>query len=180
MPRISTTPPLTGRLVCLCLTLLALSPAQAAEDPLAWRDTRDMTDLIRNIDTWLDARSDLSANALRPLIRFTDEMTARATLGQTSHATSGGRPRGFYDEEARTIWLVRPWDHRDPRDVSVLLHELVHHRQSGRHWTCEGAKEWPAYKLQRAWLADLGLEPNVNWIAVVLESGCTARDKHPD
>ena len=48
------------------------------------------------------------------------------------------------------------------------------------HWYCPGAQELSAYRTQQAWLAELGLELDVNWIAVVLESGCTPRDFHPD
>lgn len=96
-------------------------------------------------------------------------------------SASQGRTRGLYDPDAATIRLVRPWDPRDPFDVSTLPHELVHHRQQGaRHWYCPGAQELPAYRLQEAWLADLGLEPDIDWIAVVLEAGCTPRDIHPE
>jgi len=38
----------------------------------------------------------------------------------------------------------------------------------------------PAYRLQEAWLAERGTEAEVNWVAVVLDSGCTRRDIHPD
>lgn len=74
-----------------------------------------------------------------------------------------------------------PWSARDPQDVAVLLHELVHHRQAGaRHYYCPGAQEPLAYELQRDWLAERGLETRINWIAVRLEAGCTPRDIHPD
>jgi hypothetical protein len=50
-----------------------------------------------------------------------------------------------------------------------LLHELVHHAQlyNGRHYACNNAKEWEAYTLQNAWLAEHDLPSAVseNWIA---------------
>nr|WP_069300746.1 DUF6647 family protein [Neptunicoccus sediminis] len=61
----------------------------------------------------------------------------------------------------------------------MLLHELVHHRQNNMHYYCEAAKEFAAYKTQRAWLEERGLSLNVNWIGVVLASSCTPKDIHP-
>lgn len=180
MPRRTTRTPPLGRLAALCLTALSATVATAGEDLLGWRDARNMTELLDHLDRWLDVNSDLAPSTAPPRVRDTDEAAARARIGKDLHARSGGRPRGFYDKDAATIWLVRPWDARDPRDVAVLLHELVHHRQVGGHWYCDGAKELPAYRLQRDWLNALGLEPPVNWIAVVLESGCTPRDIHPE
>jgi len=76
---------------------------------------------------------------------------------------------------------VRPWSADEPFSVSVLLHELVHHRQAeDGHWYCSGAQELPAYKLQQAWLDRFGLKANINWVAVLLESGCTPKDIYPD
>ncbi len=61
------------------------------------------------------------------------------------------------------------WDASEPRTVSFLVHELVHHAQlaSGRSYACHNAKEWEAYKLQNMWLAEHGLPPAVEemWIA---------------
>ncbi len=45
---------------------------------------------------------------------------------------------------------------------------------------CPVAQELPAYRLQEAWFGELGLEPDVNWIAVTLEAGCARRDIHLD
>ena len=60
------------------------------------------------------------------------------------------------------------WDASEPRVVSFLVHELVHHAQfsSGRSYACHNAKEWEAYKLQNLWLAEQGLPPAVEekWI----------------
>lgn len=35
-------------------------------------------------------------------------------------------------------------------DASMLLHELIHHRQAPHHWYCPAAPELPAYRLQEA------------------------------
>lgn len=104
---------------------------------------------------------------------------AHARQGATG-SFQRGRLRGLYDPDRAEILLIKPWDPRDPEDVSVLLHELVHHRQAPPHWSYPAAQALPAYRLQEAWLAERGMKADVNWVAVVLDAGCTRRDIHPD
>lgn len=159
--------------------LIISSPALAEELP-DWRDARTMPDLVATLDLWLDANAPWPRRDQPPSIRWISPQNARALSGQ---AARGGahKPRGFYDADRRIIHLVEPWTPGDPQDVSVLLHELAHHRQAtAGHWYCPGAQELPAYRLQAAWLEGLGLTANINWIAVVLEAGCSPRDIHPD
>jgi len=160
---------------------LALIPAPAwPGGGLEWREAQTMAGLVDHLDAWLDRHTDLAPRGIRPSIRIIGPGEA-ATLAADRRASAATTLRGLYDPETETISLVRPWDPRDPFDVGTLLHELVHHRQNGHgHWYCPGAQELPAYRIQQSWLAGLGLEPNVNWIAVVLESGCTRHDIHPD
>ena len=97
------------------------------------------------------------------------------------HIRPSPHQRGFYDIELEVIYIVKPWSPQNPKDVSVVLHELVHHRQqTAQHWYCPGAQELPAYRLQEKWLAERGLTVPINWVAVVLEAGCSRRDMHPD
>jgi len=137
-----------------------------------------MEALVLVLEDWLDAHSELKRMDSLPEIKFIARQTAATQIGRADR--HGGRTRGLYDEEARTIFLVRPWDATLAKDVSVLLHELVHVRQTGHHFYCPGAQEEAAYRLQEQWLQERGLHANVNWIAVVLESGCTPNDIHPD
>ncbi len=169
-----------ARLSFLCLFAGIAPVAAHATDLLAWRDAQSMHDLVEQLETWLDANTDLPRRGDTPSIMFTNPVSA-AAMGGTRHSAGDSTLRGLYDPEDQTVWLVQPWDARNPYDVSALLHELVHHRQAeAGHWYCPGAQELRAYREQRAWLEEMGLEPNVNWIAVVIESGCTPRDIHPD
>lgn len=171
-----------ARTCLLCLPLLVATgqPATASDDLLAWRAAPDMPTLVAHLENWLDTHADLPRRATQPNIRLaTTAQVAR--LAPVRAASDSTQTRALYDPESQTIWLVRPWDARNPYDVSVLLHELIHHRQADYgHWYCPGAQELPAYRLQQTWLNAMGLEPDVNWIAVILESGCTPRDFHPD
>ncbi|MDU8913640.1 DUF6647 family protein [Aestuariicoccus sp. MJ-SS9] len=167
---------------CALMTLAqTLTPANAAEsDPLAWREAGTLPALVAHLEDWLDANTDLPRRDSAPDIALIGAARA-ASMHTSRHASQEGHARGLYDEEAGAIYLVRPWDARNPYDVSVLLHELAHHRQAeAGHWYCPGAQELPAYRLQDEWLGALGLAADVNWVAVVLEAGCTPRDIHPD
>lgn len=172
-----------GALVTCALILLspmARTAGAAQSDPLAWRNAGNLAELVSHLETWLDTNTDLPRRDSMPT--FAQVSLAKANdLQRGAQAVRADTTRGLYDPETQAIYLVRPWDARNPFDVSVLLHELVHHRQNGGgHWYCPGAQELDAYRIQEAWLAELGLEPNVNWIAVILEAGCTPRDIHPD
>lgn len=158
--------------------LIALAPARAAEPP-RWQQADTLADLVLVLEDWLDRHSPYPARAARPDIRFVSRHRAHALA--PSSAVHDGRRRGLYDPDAQTIYLVRPWSIRDAHDVSVLLHELVHHRQAtARHWYCPGQQEKPAYDLQQAWLTQQGAKGRINWIAATLAAGCTPRDIHPD
>lgn len=53
------------------------------------------------------------------------------------------------------------WNPYSKPAVSYLIHEIVHHIQfmSGRRFACEDEREIEAYRLQNAWLAELGHPP---------------------
>ena len=173
-----------GALVkCVLLLLLPFTSAShAAQDNiLAWRDANSLPALVDHLELWIDANSDLPRRSGPATIEWINTAEV-AHLKTSARAAKIETTRGLYDPEISAIYLIRPWGARNPYDVSVLLHELIHHRQNGdgTHWYCPGAQELDAYRLQDAWLAELGLEANVNWIAVILEAGCTPRDIHPD
>lgn len=154
------------------------------QDPVArWRIAPDLRTLVARLETWIDDRIEHPRREHAPRIRLVGPGEAAARQGMVTLHPQGlahGRLRGLYDAERAEILLVRPWDPRNPEDVSVLLHELVHHRQVPHHWYCPAAQEPDAYRLQAAWLAEHGIEARVNWLSVVLEAGCTPRDIHPD
>ena len=169
-----------ARTLSFCLVFGTYAVPVPATDLLAWRDADSLGELVNHLEDWLDEHTDLRRREAAPVIKWTFQANVASITG-SKRAAYVQTVRGLYDAERSTIWLVRPWSALDPHDVSVLLHELVHHRQAGDgHWYCPGAQELPAYRTQKAWLSELGLELDVNWIAIVLEAGCTPRDIHPD
>jgi hypothetical protein len=171
----------------LCALLAASVPA-AAPTPAAANDALRIAlrppgvsriatpDLVAELDRWLDGRIDWPARAL-PEIRYITPREAARIGGAPDRGL--GAARGLYDPDSGTIFLVTPWSADRPQDVSVLLHELVHHRQAPHHFYCDAAQEPAAYRAQAAWLADRGTTLEVNWLALTLAAGCTPRDIHP-
>ena len=189
----------------LCALLAASVPA--APTPAAANDALRIAlrppgvsriatpDLVAELDRWLDGRIDWPARAL-PEIRYITPREAarigwehmrvpghvrmvRKRLGGWMRQAGVIAAGGLYDPDSGTIFLVTPWSADRPQDVSVLLHELVHHRQAPHHFYCGAAQEPAAYRAQAAWLADRGATLEVNWLALTLAAGCTPRDIHP-
>lgn len=78
-----------------------------------------------------------------------------------------GRPQSVYIPG--TVYMdSEVWDPEDSTQVSLLVHELVHHAQlfMSRTWACPNAKETMAYTLQNRWLEQQGHAAfvNVAWI----------------
>jgi len=82
-------------------------------------------------------------------------------------ARYAGRPQSAYIPG--TVYMDNNvWDPEDSTQVSLLVHELVHHAQlyMKKTWPCAKAKETQAYTLQNKWLEQHGHYPFVNasWI----------------
>ncbi|MBE9640574.1 DUF6647 family protein [Salipiger mangrovisoli] len=165
-------------LIVLCPTL----PRAEAETHVLfteWQQADSMATLASVLDDWLDVWTDWPRREAAPHVRFVGAWQAAARQGATANFQRG-RSRGLYDPNRSEVLLVRPCDPHEADDVAVLLHELVHHRQAPHHWYCPAAQELPAYRLQEAWLSEQGRAVDVNWLAVVLDAGCTPRDIHPE
>ena len=172
--------PRLARTLLLALAACLATGSAAASQDMAWQDASSLPALVAHLERWLDENSALPRNQ-RPVNIRTVGPYSEIILRRASHSARHGMTRGLYDPVRGSILLVHPWNRHDPQDVSTLLHELVHHRQAASgHWYCPGAQEYPAYRAQRQWLSENGLRLEVNWIAIVLESGCTPRDIHPD
>ncbi|MEX1236066.1 MAG: DUF6647 family protein [Roseovarius sp.] len=179
MPRIPFGVAFVAALVALCATMARAEVPIRLDLARDWRHADDMAALVSSLDDWLDVQSDWPRREKAPDVRFVSLRKAETRRGATA-SLQKGRLRGLYDPDRAEILLTTPWDPGDAQDVSVLLHELVHHRQAPHPWYCPAAQELPAYRLQDAWLQEQGLRANVNWLAVVLDAGCTRRDIHPD
>lgn len=63
-----------------------------------------------------------------------------------------------YDRQTRTIFLPEGWTGSTPAELSILVHEMVHHLQNvgNLKFECPQEREQLAYQAQGQWLALFG------------------------
>lgn len=148
-----------------------------------------MQTLLTTIVTWLSLNFALPGVHDQPRIEFVSPEQMRASLhqaGERGHSASlrVGMPdrapevEAFYDDATRTIYLPAGWTGETPAEVSVLVHETVHHIQNvaGLRYACPEEREKAAYTAQSAWLAlsdrtladTFGLDP----MTVLVRTNC--------
>jgi hypothetical protein len=133
-----------------------------------------MQALLIVIVTWLSINFGLPAVPEHPHVEFVSAARmaevrysrlasgqpdrAAAEAGRSAPAELGKDVHAIYDDRSRTIYLPEGWTGATPAEVSVLVHELVHHLQNvaGVKYDCPGAREKPAYRAQARWLELFG------------------------
>lgn len=160
-------------LIALAITLANAASGHASDDNHVVSPTR-----LYELNTWLDAETEFGRRDSQPAIRLIAAYQAQRLQGITEHAED--TLRGLYDEDTEVIYLVQPWSPDNQRDISVLVHEMIHHRQSGHHWYCPQAQEWRAYQIQAQWLRERDVADNFYWPAILLQASCAKRDIHPE
>lgn len=137
----------------LALSLAAAAPAAAAE-------IRDPPTLIETIELWLVANFGLTAAAEPPnLVSIPASELVEIRYGPAS-SVAPGEVVAAYDEASRTIYLTEGWTGRSPGQLSVLVHEMVHHLQASAdtRFACPAEREILAYRAQDAWLQLFGTD----------------------
>ena len=107
--------------------------------------------LLTTIAAWLSFNFPLPAVHEEPRIEFAPP--------QAMHGVrQGAEVEAFYDDATRTIYLPKGWTGSSPAEVSVLVHEMVHHMQNvaGLKYRCPEEREKPAFAAQNRWLSLFG------------------------
>ena len=83
-----------------------------------------------------------------------------AIYGSAASPGNGRKAVAIYDDVTRTIFLPDGWTGRTQAELSVLVHEMVHHlqKEAGLIYPCPGASEKLAYEAQEKWLGLFGLD----------------------
>jgi len=94
-------------------------------------------------------------NGDRPGEAKPDRAAAAVAAANARHASDAV---AVYLDAQRTIYLAQGWTGRTPAELSVLVHEMVHHLQnlSGENFDCPQSREKLAYAAQRDWLKMFG------------------------
>ncbi len=150
-----------------CLVGATVSTA-AAEPPV--RPT-----LLDFIALWLDARYQLGFPSSPPdIIALPQAELAARRYGEGSPAAPDDIV-ALYDKEARAILVSSDWSAGSFAELSILVHEMVHHLQdeSGMVFACPAQREKLAYHAQDEWLklfdqdleAAFGIDPALILVA---------------
>lgn len=136
--------------------------------PLAPRGAYPDAGLLRAIVTWLADNFDLPRNYDFPGIKreTTSRITALHYGGSLSDGPQflRGTPASLrtviatYDSLSNTVYLPEDWEGRTPAELSILVHEMVHHLQhlARRRHECAEAGETVAFDAQDRWLSLFG------------------------
>ena len=127
--------------------------------------------LTSSLASWLSSEFDLPPLRELPEVRLVSsdtliEMRYGRLAGSKSDdaAPPGANPGvghevlAVYDDRARTVYLSDDWTGRAPGEISVLVHEMVHHLQNlGEHrYSCPAEREKLAYEAQARYLSFFG------------------------
>ena len=114
--------------------------------------------LLTVIMTWLSSSLDLPPAPEQPAIKLVaQEEMVRMRYGAAA-AAQGREVVALYDDKTKTVLLSNGWTGGTPAEVSVLVHELVHHLQNMAQlkYDCPAAREALAYAAQERWLKMFG------------------------
>lgn len=124
-------------------------------------------DLMRAIAAWISLEFDVPGSARLPQVVQASEDQMISLRYRASDpdrpvdpAVRNARPEvgheivALYDDRARTIYLNGDWSGRTPAEISILVHETVHHLQNlaGLKFACAGEREKTAYRAQARFL----------------------------
>ena len=127
--------------------------------------------LLTAMETWVSSQFDLPAIHEHPRIefappakiaslRFTDLLSDPGAQVEPNNRASSAQHDtiAIYYDATRTIYLPEGWTGGTPAELSVLVHEVVHHFQNVlrlKH-ECPQEREKLAYIAQDRWLAQFG------------------------
>jgi hypothetical protein len=146
-----------------------------------------MDALLTAIVVWLSANYNLPSTFEHPRIEFTSakDMTAHFYEGIARREQAGmilNQPEGevvsLYSNETKTIYLLDGWKGKTPGELSMLVHEMVHHLQSVGQikFGCPQEREKLAYKAQDDWLGlfgrDLMQDFQIDPFSLLVKTNC--------
>jgi len=135
--------------IALCMVVAA---------PAAGATPREAPPLLDTVILWLVNNFNLAAPAEPPALVTVPDAELVAMRYGTGTAVRPGQVVAVYDDDGRTIYLSDSWTGSTPAELSVLVHEMVHHLQaaSDMRFACPAEREVLAYRAQGAWLGLFG------------------------
>ena len=130
--------------------------------------------VLTKVIMWLSANFALPATLDHPRIEYVpaEEMAAirykglhsarrpdaAALRDQLTPPEQVRQTVALYNDQTKTIYLANGWRGNTPAELSILVHEVVHHLQNVARlqYECLQAREKLAYEAQEKWLAQYG------------------------
>lgn len=136
---------------------LIIAPCLVLASSVHAGDEADACPLLMAISQWLGANFGLAPADSPALALAPPETLVRMRYGPGANVAAVD-VLAVYDQAGPTIYLADGWSGGTPAEMSVLVHEMVHHHQAsaGMVFACPGAREELAYRAQMAWLGQFG------------------------
>ena len=162
----------------------------AAFQPGAIQPTQEM---LTEIVKWLASNFDFPAIYDHPIVELARplKITAMRYKGvlpdrwredsiddPAVHAAHQREVIAVYNDTTKTIVLPESWSGATPAELSILVHEMVHHLQNlaKLRYECPAAREKLAYRAQDQWLKrfgqDLETAFEVDMFTLLVTSSC--------
>lgn len=164
------------RAASFALCLAAAEPLSAAPDAAQPIDAPPLLDAIV---LWLSTNFDLPTPDRPPRLATLPESDLVQMRYGPEARIAPGEVVAVYDDAAKTIYLSQGWTGRTAAELSILVHEVVHHLQSsaGQSFACPAERERIAYRAQGAWLTlfEETLESafNIDAATILVSTVCT-------
>lgn len=146
------------------LALLGWGAAAVRADPQAGLSppadrTVPLEALLRAVTVWVASELELPVPATLPAVVFTSPRSM-VEMRYGMAANDQLRVTALYHARTQRIFLADDWTGETQKELSVLVHEMVHHveAQAGVQFSCPNQRERSAYRLQEHWLAQFGID----------------------
>ena len=115
-----------------------------------------MKEILTALMIWLGANTPFDTNHDIPNVLFLTQSQMETLYDPEGQKEFPNQLHGLYDQESDTIILPETWDRRDPWDMAVLLHEMVHYLQdmNNLEFNCTAEMEKDAWPIQQKYLKD--------------------------
>jgi hypothetical protein len=128
--------------------------------------SKDLKIVVAAVMGWTAADMGLPVLDELPRLVFVEphellnELTTQRQRVEAAPAASAGTAQieAFYNSRTRTLYMPAGWTGSSPTELSVLVHELVHHLQtlSSQQFDCPADREKQAFASQARWLQMFG------------------------
>jgi hypothetical protein len=121
-----------------------------------------MKEILTALMIWLGANTTLDTNHDIPKVLFLPQVEMETLYYKEDADKHTNQLHGLYDQENDTIILPESWDRRDPWDLGVLLHEMIHYLQDMNNiqFQCTAEMEKNAWPIQQKYLKE---QHNYEW-----------------